>query len=141
MLMGAFATKAHFAEMARFIADTSGHEVCIYDHRGVNRSGPPRLEAQTAAQLAADALVVADTLWGPGTPVHVYGCVFAGTGTALNAVKLALERARDGFGTRRQCWHLLVGCDGWHSTAAAQLFPVTAQASCDTHHSPAVCCA
>lgn len=59
--------------MARYLADHSGHEVCIYDHRGVGRSSEPVLEAQTAAQLAADALVVADTLWGAGTPIHVYG--------------------------------------------------------------------
>lgn len=73
MVMGAFATKVHFAEMARHLSDTSGHEVCIYDHRGVGRSSVPQLEAQTAGQLAADAVVVADTLWGASTPIHVYG--------------------------------------------------------------------
>jgi alpha-beta hydrolase superfamily lysophospholipase len=75
LLMGAFATQGHFAELARHIADQSGHEVATYDHRGVGRSGPPVLAAQTAAQLAADALVVADTLWGAGTALHVYGWV------------------------------------------------------------------
>jgi len=75
MVMGAFATKVHFMDMARHLADKSGHEVCIYDHRGVGKSSPPKLEAQTAAQLAADAVVVADTLWGACTPLHVFGCV------------------------------------------------------------------
>ena len=73
MVMGAFATKFHFAEMARHLADASGSDVCIYDHRGVGKSSPPILEALTAAQLAADAVVVADTLWGPSTPIHVFG--------------------------------------------------------------------
>lgn len=73
MVMGAFATKVHFAEMARYLADTSGHDVCIYDHRGVGRSSTPQLESQTAALLAADAVVVADTLWGASTAIHVYG--------------------------------------------------------------------
>lgn len=73
MVMGAFATKVHFADMARYIADTSGLPVAIYDHRGVGRSSPPKLEPQTAAQLAADAVVVADTLWGASTPIHVFG--------------------------------------------------------------------
>lgn len=73
MVMGAFATKVHFAELARDIADTSGHDVCIYDHRGVGRSSSPVLTAQTAAQLAADGVVVANTLWGAETPIHVYG--------------------------------------------------------------------
>jgi hypothetical protein len=79
MVMGAFATKVHFADMAKYLADTSGHEVLIYDHRGVGRSSNPRLEAQTAAQLAADSLVVTDTIWGASTPIHVYGCVPSGS--------------------------------------------------------------
>lgn len=73
MVMGAFATKLHFSELARHVADASGHEVCIYDHRGVGKSSAPQLGPQTASQLAADAVVVADTLWGAGTPIHVYG--------------------------------------------------------------------
>jgi pimeloyl-ACP methyl ester carboxylesterase len=73
VVMGAFATKAHFASTARHIADELGHEVCLFDHRGVGRSSRPVLEAQTAASLAADALVVADALWGADTPIHVYG--------------------------------------------------------------------
>lgn len=76
MVMGAFATKVHFMETARHLAEKSGHKVCIYDHRGVGRSSPPKLEAQTAAQLAADAVVVANTLWGASTPFHVFGWVF-----------------------------------------------------------------
>lgn len=38
LIMGAFATKAHFASTARFLAD-EGYEVLIYDHRGVGGSG------------------------------------------------------------------------------------------------------
>jgi hypothetical protein len=75
MVMGAFALKEHFATTARHIADVCGHEVCLYDHVGVGRSGPSRLEPQTAGGLAADALELADGLWGAGTAFHVYGCV------------------------------------------------------------------
>jgi pimeloyl-ACP methyl ester carboxylesterase len=75
MVMGAFATKAHLASTARHIADACGHEVALYDHRGVGSStnGGVALEAQKAASLAADALAVADSLWGPTAALHVYG--------------------------------------------------------------------
>lgn len=72
MMMGAFATAAHFANEARVVAN-AGYEVCIYDHRGVAKSGPARKEQQTAELLASDAAVLIDTLWGPNAAVHVYG--------------------------------------------------------------------
>lgn len=72
MLMGAFATAIHFANEARMLAN-KGYEVCIYDHRGVAKSGPARKEQQTAEMLAADAVALIDTIWGPHTAVHVYG--------------------------------------------------------------------
>lgn len=45
----------------------------MYDHRGVVKSGPPRMEQQTSAMLAADAVALLDGVWGCSTPVHVYG--------------------------------------------------------------------
>lgn len=74
MIMGAFATAVHFADEARFLAD-KGYEVCTYDHRGVAKSGPGRREQQTAEMLAQDAVVLLDSVWGPTTPVHIYGWV------------------------------------------------------------------
>jgi hypothetical protein len=48
-------------------------QVMMYDHRGVVKSGPARMEQQTSALLAADAVQLLDAVWGRGTPVHVYG--------------------------------------------------------------------
>jgi pimeloyl-ACP methyl ester carboxylesterase len=48
-------------------------QVIMYDHRGVVKSGPARMEQQTSAMLAADAVQLLDGVWGRNTPVHVYG--------------------------------------------------------------------
>jgi flavin-dependent dehydrogenase len=48
-------------------------QVMMYDHRGVVKSGPARMEQQTSALLAGDAVQLLDAVWGRGTPVHVYG--------------------------------------------------------------------
>lgn len=45
----------------------------MYDHRGVVKSGPARMEQQTSVMLAEDAVALLDYVWGHNTPVHVYG--------------------------------------------------------------------
>lgn len=64
----------HFAGEARLLSQ-HGYEVAMFDHRGVGRSGPPVLQLQSAASLAADAVALIDALWGVYATVHVYGCV------------------------------------------------------------------
>eukprot|EP00879_Flechtneria_rotunda_P006337 GHRR01006661.1.p1 GENE.GHRR01006661.1~~GHRR01006661.1.p1 ORF type:complete len:148 (+),score=20.41 GHRR01006661.1:245-688(+) len=75
VLMGAFATKDHFAVTARFLAD-NGYKLCLYNHRGVGKSGPPMMERQTSGVLAADALVLIDTIWGSTFSVAGYFCSY-----------------------------------------------------------------
>lgn len=48
-------------------------QVLLYDHRGVVKSGPARMEQQTSLMLARDALALLDHVWGPNAPLHVYG--------------------------------------------------------------------
>ncbi|WIA42141.1 hypothetical protein OEZ86_009410 [Tetradesmus obliquus] len=94
VVMGAFACKDHFGSAARHLADNGyevlmydhrgvvesgpAHMVLMYDHRGVVKSGPPRMEQQTSAMLAADAVALLDGVWGCSTPVHVYGASMGG---------------------------------------------------------------
>jgi hypothetical protein len=78
IVWGAFATPRHFDDVAAWLA-AHGVDVACFDHRGVGGSGPCDLAAcrHSAGLLAADALAVANALWGTGADVHVFGCAAA----------------------------------------------------------------
>lgn len=93
LLMGAFATRRHFEQLADTLA-SAGAEVLSYDHRGIGRSvtasaDANRRNSQTSEVLAADALALLDHVWPsapPGTCLHVYGASMGG----MVAQRLAL---------------------------------------------------
>jgi pimeloyl-ACP methyl ester carboxylesterase len=95
LIMGAFATRRHFEQLADMLARSGGGsqlEVMTYDHRGVGLStvAPPAV-SQTSELLAADALALTEHVWpsarlAQGAGLHVYGASMGG----MVAQRLAL---------------------------------------------------
>lgn len=78
LIMGAFATRRHFDELADFLA-SKGCAVLSYDHRGIGKStcSIPS-ETQTSVMLANDCVALCDHVFGRAASVHVYGASMGG---------------------------------------------------------------
>lgn len=95
LVMGAFATRRHFEQIADFLAATGRVEVLTYDHRGIGKSvstSADRGASQTSDLLADDAVALLDHVWPKGqqpnsSGLHVYGASMGG----MVAQKLALR--------------------------------------------------
>ena len=95
LVMGAFATRRHFEQIADFLAATGGVEVLTYDHRGIGKSvstSSDRGASQTSDLLADDAVALLDHVWPKGqqpnsSGLHVYGASMGG----MVAQKMALR--------------------------------------------------
>ena len=96
LIMGAFATKRHFEQLADSLAAAGGGrriEVLTYDHRGIGLSTASQpAQSQTSELLAADALALINHVWSPhlaerGCSLHVYGASMGG----MVAQRLALS--------------------------------------------------
>ncbi|KAI8609610.1 Alpha/Beta hydrolase protein [Chytriomyces sp. MP71] len=92
MIMGAFATKRHFAQLAHLLA-LEGCEVLAFDNRGVGKSScSPARACVNTGTLAADTLKLCDHVF-PGAPFHIFGISLGGM-IAQKLAALALRKAR-----------------------------------------------
>ncbi|KAJ3352681.1 hypothetical protein HDU83_007751 [Entophlyctis luteolus] len=93
MLVGAFSTFRHFGAVADTLCEY-GLEVLLLNHRGVGRSRPRAAEdtaSQTVSVLAADAVALAEALWGPAENLHVFGGSMGGMVAQVAGARLARE--------------------------------------------------
>ncbi|KAI8607018.1 Alpha/Beta hydrolase protein, partial [Chytriomyces sp. MP71] len=97
MLTGMFATTAHVASYARFLARHGAH-VLTFDHRGIGRSTIPIADAkrdQDPVVLARDALQLMDHVFGPDSAVHIVGRSMGGMVAQRMAVELVSSNHSD----------------------------------------------